>query len=555
MARTHPETVDFTLARQPACWIGGQWVTAAQTAPLLDPTTGQTRGEMALATPELVRAAVAAARWAQPGWGRTPLSRRRAVLQRWQELLVAGRGELMRLEAEETGKPRLEALATGVLSAVEGVRAALWAAPRVLRAKRVRPGLLEVHYHGKQATVIPEPYGVVAAIMPWNFPLFLPAGHIAAALLAGNTVVLKPSDLTPYTSLALAQLLHQAGLPPGCLNVVTGMAPTGQALAAAAVDKIAFTGSVATGRAVAAAAAERLAPVSLELGGKDAMIVLADADPEQAARGAVWGGLFNAGQACASVERIYVVQPLADAFTAALVRQVRQLRPAADLGPLISAAQRDRVHALVGDAVARGACVLTGGQPLSGSSGFYYEPTVLTGVRPEMRIMQEEIFGPVLPVVPVSGPQEAVALANQSEFGLTASLWTRDVAGARRLGESLQVGVVTVNEHAISAAWSRLPWGGIKQSGYGRSMGEAGLREYVRSRVVLTDRRRAAKFWWYPYSAEQERFFDVGAEVLYSLSPLRRLRAIPGTLDALVRLWRKLAQAPGGAADEHRPKP
>jgi len=330
-----------------------------------------------------------------------------------------------------------------------------------------------------RATISYHPLGVVGVIGPWNYPLFTPMGSIAYALAAGNAVVWKPSELTPLIALEVEKIAKRAFALPDLLQVVTGGGATGAALARSGVDKIAFTGSAATGKKVMAAAAERLTPVLLELGGKDAMIVDADADLEKAAEAAVYGGLTNCGQACISVERVYVADAVHDKFVDEVVKQVRHLKVGGDdghLGAMTSPAQVDIVKDHLEDAIAKGAQVLTGGP--DAISGSYIQPTVLTNVDHRMKIMTEETFGPVIPIAKVSSADEAVSLANDSRFGLGSSVFAGKAA--RSIAAKLRAGMTSINSVMAFAGIPTLPFGGIGDSGFGRIHGEEGIREFTR---------------------------------------------------------------------------
>ena len=420
------------------------------------------------------------------------------------------------------------------------------------------------------------PYGVVLVITPWNYPFSIPLICAATALAAGNTVVLKPAPATTLAGLKVGDLFRRAGLPPGVLNVVaTDDEVAGALTRDPRVDKIVFTGSVATGKRIMAAAAANLTPVVLELGGKDPAIVCADADLDQAADGIVWGAFMNAGQTCASVERVYVDASVADAFTEKVVARTRALRvgdPAhaeTDMGPLTLERQRAIVEEHVADAVARGALVRTGGVRPEGE-GWFYPPTVLTGVDHGMRVMREETFGPVLPIMKVSGLDEAIRLANDSEYGLTASGWTKDPATARRLQAELQAGVVSVNDCLSSFGEPTAPWGGIKHSGVGRTHGLAGLREMVQMKYVSRDPARGPKLWWYPYGEDLRSLLSRSALALHARSLFTRVasqvallgsgrfrkRAGLGTRRAERRqaLLTPMTQGPSQLAPAKRPK-
>jgi len=367
-------------------------------------------------------------------------------------------------------------------------------------------------------------------ITPWNFPFGIPFVEIAACLAAGNTVVLKPASATALTGLAVGELCRRAGLPPGAVNVVTaGGGDVDLLVEHPDVAKVVFTGSVETGRHVMTRAARNLTGVVLELGGKDAAVVAADADLDRAASGIVWGAFMNAGQTCASIERVYVVEEVAEALIPRIVERAKRVRmgdPLAtttDMGPLTTSEQRDLVEAHVEDAVAKGAEILCGGERPS-AKGFWFPPTVLTGVDHRMRVMKEETFGPLLPIQVVKTLDEAIRLANDSEFGLTASGWTRSRATARRLAAELDAGTVTINDHLFTFGEPTASWGGVKRSGLGRTHSVFGLYELVNVKHVSFDFDAAhAMPWWYPYDAAFQTFTRRAFGALYSNDPRTKL--------------------------------
>jgi succinate-semialdehyde dehydrogenase/glutarate-semialdehyde dehydrogenase len=366
---------------------------------------------------------------------------------------------------------------------------------------------------GRSSRIVYKPLGVIGIISPWNFPLATPANEVVMALMAGNAVVLKPSELTPLIALRIGELFTRAGLPAGLLEIVTGDGSTGAALIDARVDKIMFTGSVATGKRVAEAAAKYLTPVVLELGGKDPMVVLHDANLNIAARGAVWGAFANAGQACASVERCYVHESVASEFIDRVVKETRSLKQGAgaeaDVGAMTTERQLHIVEDHVRDAEERGAKILIGGERVANGEGFFFAPTVLTNVDHSMTIMRDETFGPVLPIQTFKTEDEAIKLANDSVYGLTASVWTRDIARGRRLAEQIDAGTVMVNEVVYTHGIAQTPWGGVKQSGYGRTHGRMGLLELVTPQHIHVNRIWfLADLWWYGYSAHAGELFN-----------------------------------------------
>ena len=367
----------------------------------------------------------------QPFWAQLPLSERAAYMRRAAQAILDQLDELSSLIAREQGKPRNEALTMELLPAIEALRWLDDAGPRILADERVPLPLL---LRRKSARFAYEPLGVVGVIAPWNYPWSIPFTEAAMALMAGNGVVIKPAPLTPLTGLRIQEVFERAGLPEGLVRVVQGGADVGEALVASGAAKIFFTGSLEVGRRVGAECARRMKGSVLELGGKDAMIVCADANLPHAVGGCLWGGFANAGQTCSGIERVYVVREVAERFIDEVVEGARRLRlgdPLAwdtEIGPMVSAEQLERVTALVDDAVAGGAELRCGG-----AEPPFFRPAVLTGVRQDMRVMREEVFGPVVPIVTVEGEDEAIALANDSEFGLGASVWTADRAKGERM--------------------------------------------------------------------------------------------------------------------------
>jgi acyl-CoA reductase-like NAD-dependent aldehyde dehydrogenase len=400
----------------------------------------------------------------------------------------------------------------------------------------------------KRSAFVYEPLGVIGVISPWNYPWSIPFGEVALALMAGNGVVLKPASLTPLIGERIVSVFSRAGVPEGLVRVVHGPG-TGAALAESSVGKVFFTGSVETGRSVAEACARRLKGCVLELGGKDPMIVLADAHLEHAIAGAVWGGFANAGQTCSGIERVYVERSVADRFIAGVVARADRLRVGdptswdTEIGPMVSAEQRELVRELVDDAVAAGATLRCGGpvEAPAGLEGAFYSPTVLTGVSHDMRIMREEIFGPVLPITVVDSEAEAVALANDSQFGLGASVWTSDRTRGERIAAEVQSGMVWINDHMFSHGACQCAWGGVKDSGLGRTHSKFGLYECVNVKLRTWEGSVVRDPWWHPYDETLGKALSATAELLYGKAS-ERGRALRDGAVPLTRLGSRLAR-------------
>lgn len=514
-----------------------------RTLTVREPDTGREIGRVPVRGPEEVREMVDRARAAGRIWADRSLEERTDHLRRIESRLVERMDEVAGTVARETGKTLVDVYMAEIHPACDSLAYAARHAGRVLGERRHRflgPGT----HRGR---VRWEPHGVAGVITPWNFPLAITAGAVASALAAGNAVVLKPSELTPYTSLAFGELAAEVLPEPDLVQVATGDGSTGRALVDAPVDVVAFTGSVDTGRKVMERAARHLTPVVLELGGKDAMIVLEDADLERAARGAVWGAFFHAGQICQSVERVLVHRDVHDRFLRMVEEETRRLRTGPrsedpDVGALTRPEQIDVVEDHVEDARSKGAEVLTGGRRREGP-GTFYEPTVLAGVTPEMRVFREETFGPVLPVIAVDDEEEAVRLANDSRYGLDAYVWTADRERGWRLARQLEAGSVMLNDCLTNYGLPDLPFGGVKESGFGRTHGEEGLRAFARPRSEaepnVTMKREAH---WFP-GADR-------ADWARALVRLLHGEGVAGRLGGLARVLRPGRQeGPPEAAD------
>jgi acyl-CoA reductase-like NAD-dependent aldehyde dehydrogenase len=497
-----------------------------------DPHTGDLIGSVPAQGPTEVAAAIDAARDAFGRWGALPFAVRAARLLAVRDRMLDRIDDITASIVAETGKLPEEALVHEVAIVADLIGYHARHGERALRPERARVGML-VH---KRAMRLHQPLGVIGVISPWNYPFMLAMTPVVTALAAGSTVVVKPSEVTPRTGQLLAELFAPTGPddPIGAaVQVVTGGGATGDALVRGGVDLVCFTGSTATGRRVMAAAADTLTPVVLELGGKDPMIVCADADVHRAAAGAVWGAFQNSGQACVSVERVYVEAPVYEEFVAHVVHHTRALRqgsgPGTDVGAMTVPTQIDLVERHLVDAQAKGARVLTGGRRVPGHSGLWFEPTVLVDVDHEMTIMREETFGPVLPIMQVGDADEAVALANDSEYGLAASVWTADGVLAAELARRVQASQVCINDVATSFGVADLPLGGVKHSGIGRLHGRQALRDLSAQKSVLVDRFGFSReLWWYPVPRLLGPFTRVGLVLRYrrglgaKLAALRR---------------------------------
>ncbi len=491
---------------------------------LANPATLEPLGEIEVQNAEDVRAAVESARKAQPAWAELSFGERARYLRRAIDVLLEKQDEYCDVLVAESGKPRNEARMMAIFGSSDSLSYYAKHSARLLAPRKVKlHGMLRLM---KRCRIEYKPLGVVGVISPWNGPFILSLNPAVQAMMAGNTVVVKPSEVTPRSGALVADLFEAVGLPEGVLTVLTGDGETGAALIEAGVDKISFTGSVATGRVVGEACARQLIPCTLELGGKDPMVVCADADLDNASGAAVAGAFFNSGHYCSGVERVYVVDEVADAFTRKVVERVAKLRQGVsgefDVGAVFWPRQLEIVERHVSQAVERGARVLAGGRRNPNLEGLFYEPTVLTDVTHQMDLMREETFGPVLPIVRVADEEEAVRMANDSVFGLGAMVWTRDAHKGLELARRMDAGSVCINDMSMTYGALEAPFGGRKQSGIGQVNGETGLKSYCYATPIIADRfggRSSASR--YPYTQAGDEGMKRILRILFA-SPLGR---------------------------------
>lgn len=500
-------------------------LTAASPLRSFDPGTGEELGSVPLLGPAEVALAVQRARAALPTWHALGFEGRARAILRLRDLLRDDHRDFAELLSRENGKPLPDALAE-VLSACEFLAYYAKHAGRILRDHRI--DVPNPVTRNAKTYLAYQPKGVVGVISPWNYPLLLSMASISGALASGNTVVHKPSEWTPLVAQRLARLADDA-LPAGVFTLVTGDGTTGAALVEADVNHVCFTGSVATGKRVAGRCAEKLITVTLELGGKDPALVLPDADLDFTADGVVWAAFSNAGQACASIERLYVPRDKASALTRLIVERVEALKvghgltPGVAVGPIISEMQLSKIEAQVQDALAKGARLLTGGRRLPGP-GTYYAPTVLTDVTPAMLLMQEETFGPVLPILPVDSVDAMIAQANDSRFGLSATVWGRDLEEAERVARLLEAGTVWVNTGLDTYGVPQTPRGGVKEGGIGKVGGEIGLFDLVEAKLIDLNRCGRRRPWWNASNPKLTDFFSGSIDALHGSSLGQRVR-------------------------------
>lgn len=512
-----------------------------ETLKSINPATLEVIGEVPIADEAQVRQAVAWAREAQPAWAEKTYRERAQYVLAFRDQVRDHLDELAQLITKENGKPLAESISSDIMPLMELCTYVAKHTEKTLRRQRIWLGKWD--WMGRSSSIEYSPLGTVGIISPWNYPLSIPGGQVMMAVMAGNTAVLKPSEHTPLVGDKIAQLARRARFPNGVIEVVSGDGQTGAALLSAGVDKVLFTGSVATGKKIMAACAESLTPVVLELGGKDPMIVLDDADVEVAASAAVWGAFSNNGQTCASVERLYVDKKVAQTFINKVVAKTKALSQGSgldlnsDVSTLNNQHQLSIVERQVQAAIADGARAMTGGERTADRQGYYYPPTVLVDVSHKMEVVRDETFGPVLPIMVVESEAEAIRLSNDSPYGLTASVWTKDLSRGRAVARQLAAGTVTINENVYTYALPQTPWGGPKFSGIGRTHGEQGLLELVEPQHIHVNRMTRMKdLWWYSYDQTRYGLLRAMAFAFYGKGIWGKLQGWVGFLSRVFRL-------------------
>lgn len=525
-----------------------------------DPATGEEVGRVSIDSPDDVRSAVERSREVFHKWKTTSFAERKALVMRARDVILSDIDGIAKLISAESGKPFGEAIAMEIAPVLDLMQWIARGAEKILKPKRVGIGLYGLL--GRSSKIIYKPYGVVGIIPAWNYPFSIPLGEAAMAVMAGNSVVIKPSELTPLVGEKIGEIFEKAGAPDVLIQIVHGAGETGAALVDAAPDKLMFTGSVATGKKIARAAADNLTPTVLELGGKDPMIVFEDANLDLAASGAVWGAFCNAGQSCSSVERLYVHESVADELTRLIVEKTKQLKQGrgdsedVSIGPMSSERQLKIVEDHVAAFRDAGAKIEIGGNADASSARIgeakilladegvrgplFFPPTVITGATNDMRPMQEETFGPTLPIATFKTEAEAIELANDSEFGLTASVWTKDYAKGRRVAEQIEAGSVCINEVLYTHGIGQTPWGGFKNSGRGRTHGIEGLMELVQPQHIHTSRIAILpNAWWMPYTPTAVETFRGFATKFASGSLMKTTGLLPQLLRRISELLKR----------------
>jgi acyl-CoA reductase-like NAD-dependent aldehyde dehydrogenase len=522
--------------------INGKRVETSQKKNSVNPATLELVGKFCLASTRDCQTAIQAAKEAFPDWKALPLSEKQKIFRNAKKILMQKSEEATHLLTVEKGSPYLESYSSEIFASLGALDYYARKLKTLLNPHPVKHTISL--FLNKKSFFRFEPLGPTLIITPWNFPFLIAIYDVLSALSAGNTVVLKPSSSTPFTGLMVGEIFVEAGLPPGVLNLINCKIPQAEeTIAHPDVQTVMFTGSVPTGKRIMELASRNLTNLALELGGKDPMVVCADADIERAARGAVWAGFMNCGQSCGSIERVYVAKEIAEEFTQRVVELTKKVRVGnpvdmgVDMGPMVTLSQLKTVQDHIQDARDKGAEILCGDNNKTNLPGYFISPTVLSGVDHTMKIMTEETFGPTLPIMTFSDPEEAVSLANESSLGLTASVWTRSKKMAAWMAERIETGSITVNDHMFSFIEPAAIWGGIKQTGMGRSHGPFGLQELVNIKFISFDfLKKKKQLWWFPYDSGLIFLLRKSAILFHHSRVREKLKALIALIPFLKRI-------------------
>ncbi|MBY0359112.1 MAG: aldehyde dehydrogenase family protein [Candidatus Obscuribacterales bacterium] len=505
----------------------------------VNPATGVALAQIKISSKAEVEATVADAKAAFKLWRQKKVSERLLYIRRFHEILTEKKAEISQSITDEAGKPLVEALVSEVFAVLEACAWLQDKAETILADKQI--DLNPVFFGDKTSYNVFESLGVIAVISPWNYPFSIPATSMLLALVAGNAVVLKPSPKTPLVAQTLVKLFSESGFPEGLIGLVQGGNEQAEALILSGVSRVVFTGSVRGGQAIMQIASQKLVPVTLELGGKHPGIVLPDVDPDKIATALVWSAFTNCGQACASLDRLYLVKPVPEKLLPALIEKTKNIRIGngsnsdTDVGPLVDSQQLKRMESLVQEAVAGGATILAGGKKRTDVGELFFEPCLISDLQPDMRLAKEEIFGPILPLFFVDSVEEAIQEANKTDFGLAASIWTADEKRGAELSRSLDAGVVWVNDALYSHVCPDAPWGGIKYSGFGKAHAEQELLDMISCKNIGVS-AQGKRDWHYPYSIWGQKYIEGGVDLLHQKNWLAKLKAVSKVLSAKLKM-------------------
>lgn len=485
-----------------------------------------------ISTPQEVETAFKRAEESFYSWKSVSIEERIKHIRKAGEIIYKERNEIAELIQRETGKPLMEAYSSDILSTLDAIEYYCKNSKKILKKEKVK--FYQPFLWGKKGWIEYEPFGPVALISPWNYPFSIPMVSLIPILIAGNTVLFKPSEFTPLTGKKIDEIFKKADLPEGVLNVLYGDGTVGKEILKTPVKKVFFTGSSQTGMEIMKICSERLIPVVFELGGKDPMIVLKDANLETAAEAAVWGSLFNCGQTCSSVERIYVEREIVEPFIQKTVEVMKKLKPGIDFGPIQNEKQFLKVKEHLEDALSKGGRIVY--QIEFEKKDLFFPPVLLYNLNNEMKCMKEETFGPLIRVIPVKNWEEAVKLANSSNMGLSASIWTKNLNLAKSIAKEIQAGTIWINNILYSYNATQCPWGGVKESGIGRLHGKYALLEATYPKLICYEKiKKKGELWWYPYTEEKIKLLKDGITFLYGKGILEKIKTIPSLIKWFMR--------------------
>ena len=512
-------------------------ITRENSITIINPSNGEILEKVNFTSDKEIIEKIQKAKSALPLWNTLSTEKRISYLKKIYDFIIQDREKIATTISKNNGKPLAESYLTEIASTLQIMEYHINNGIELLNEKNISLGVL---YPGKKSFLVYEPYGVIGIIEPWNYPFYLPFSAITKALLGGNAFIFKPASAVSLVGKLIEEICIKAELPEGVANFIYGNGSVAEKLLESDLDKVIFTGSVEVGKQIAESCGKKLLPVSLELGGKDPAIVLKSCNLDFACGGILWGALSNCGQACASIERVYVQSEIYDEFVRKISSMAAQLKIGdpldneTDIGPLMNEEQIKKINEHVSDALNKGAKIHCGGKKVS-NNGFFYEPTVLSNVNHSMKVMTEETFGPVIPIMKFDSLEEVLYLANDTIYGLAASIWTGETESATRIASKLNCGTVWVNDSLFLQAHPKCPWQGYKDSGYGGSS----IYDFVRTKHISIDQGyipslRPKSFWWYPYKGKARSFHDL-IEVIFKASIKEKAKAVFQTMIDFLR--------------------
>jgi len=500
----------------------------------INPATGEKIGSVPISSNNDVENFYKKAKKTFESWKKIPLEERIKLMKKAKRIILETKDEIAELITLETGKPLMESFSSDIYATIDALTYYIKNTKKILKKEKIK--FYQPFLWGKKAWIEYEPLGPLAVISPWNYPFIIPLATIIPAVLAGNTILFKPSEYTPLTGKKIKDIFDIAGFPDGVLNILYGGAEIGKAIIKTPVRKVFFTGSTITGKEIMKTCANSLKPFVFELGGKDSMIILKDADLDFTVDGALFGSLFNCGQTCGSAERIFIEEDIVEEFIEKLKSKLEKLEIGdginenIEIGPIQNPQQYNKVKEHLTDSLDNGAKIIIQ-MKNTNLNKLFFPPVILTDLKPDIKSMTEETFGPLIRIIPVKNWEEAVRLSNSSKMGLSASIWTKNIPLARKIAKQLEVGTVWINNILYSFNAMQCPWGGVKESGIGRVHAKYGLLETVNPKLICIEKqRKKGEFWWYPYTKDKVEMLKKGLDFIFGKGILKKIRLIPAML-------------------------